>query len=189
MRKLFLLLFALPLNCFSQIILSSSTESDLVDKIKPPRELIDLILRNEPADDVALLKECAAEEGSSVAEFFSVAAIQLNKDRQSDYFIRPATQPYCFAFYGAHLFRYWFVASERKDGKPHYRIVLKNGGDEVRVLRSVSRGHHDLELVGHNAVEEDTSTWHFDGKKYAIVGCVRRAIAPDKVQAVSDCRH
>ncbi len=93
---------------------------------------------------------------------FSTEAIWLNNDGLMDYFVRPAIEPYCDAFYGAHLFEYWLVVSYRNHGKIGYRVVFKNGGDEARVLgRKSPMDIMHLELVGHTAIDAETSTWHF----------------------------
>jgi hypothetical protein len=178
--KLIALALSLAVACpaFSQVMMSSDTESKLSQNVKPPKGVIDLIIANEP-DSANQLKECMANNGRGqilAADLFSVRVIRLNNDDLPDYFVRPAIEPYCGAFYGAHLFRYWFVLSYREKGKIRYRIVFKSGGDEVRVLTHVTNGYHDLELVGHNAIEVATSTWRFDGKKYAASGCFLRKI-------------
>lgn len=172
----------------SQILMSSDTESELTQNVKLPRAVIDLIIRNEP-DDVSQLEECMANgdhERIPVADLFSARAIQLNNDDLPDYFVRPAVKPYCFAFYGAHLFRYWFVTSYKINGRIGHRLVFKAGGDEVRVLNHFTNGYRDLELVGHNAVKVATSSWRFDGKKYVVTGCTLRNVDP-KDTRTSQC--
>ena len=177
------LILAFDFTCpvFSQVLMSSETESELSNKIKPPQGVIELVIQSEP-DDANILKECMLNDGQgkiSMVEFFSAQAIRLKNDGLQDYFVRPALEPYCSAFYGAHLFRYWFVVSYRKEGKIAYRVIFKSGGDKVRVLEHVTNGYHDLELVGRNAVKAETSTWRFDGKKYVVSGCFIRDVNPE----------
>ncbi|MBB3122411.1 hypothetical protein [Pseudoduganella violacea] len=150
-------------------------------KIEPPAGVVKLILQSEQ-EDTAQLRECLQDKGlrkNAIGKLFIAKAIQLNDDGLSDYFVRPALEPHCSAFYGAHLFRYWFVTTHRKNGKILYKIMLKGGGDGVRVLNTVSKGHRDLELIGHNAVEEYTSTWNFDGKQYQNTRCRKRRFTQD----------
>lgn len=164
-----------------QILMSSDTESELTPNVKPPRAVIDLIIKNEP-DDISQLEECITNdqhERIPVADLFSVRAIRLNNDDLPDYFVRPAVKPYCATFYGAHLFRYWFVTSYKHKERIGYRIIFKGGGDEVRVLNHFTNGYRDLELVGHNAVKVATSSWRFDGKKYVVTGCTLRNVDPE----------
>ncbi|WP_256079329.1 hypothetical protein [Massilia sp. YIM B04103] len=187
MSLIFAALLALPSP--AQVLLSSTTEQDLDGKIEPPAGVVKLIMQDE-RDDAAQLAECLQEKGlrkNAIGQFFMAKAIQLNDDGLTDYFVRPALEPYCSAFYGAHLFRYWFITAYRKNGKILYKIVLKGGGDGVRILDKVSNGHHDLELIGHNAVEEYTSTWSFDGKHYQNTRCRKRRFTADGAE-VSTCQ-
>jgi len=164
----------------AQVLMASDTESELARNVRLPKGVIDLIIKNEP-DDARQLEECMANDGGEripVADLFSAQAIRLNNDDLPDYFVRPALEPYCQVFYGAHLFRYWFVTTLRHKGKISYRIVFKAGGDEVRVLNHRTKGYRDLELVGHNAVKVATSSWRFNGKKYVVTGCILRNADP-----------
>lgn len=170
-----LLFFAAPVTCAasSQVLLSADTESPLKGGMIPPRDVVQVILRGEP-DDVPLLNECMVEKEigpKSAATLFTAKALHLNSDGVVDYFVRPALAPYCHVFYGAHLFRYWLVTSHRKHGKVTYKIAFKSGGDEARVLPSMTNGYHDLELMGHTAVVAQTSIWRFNGKEYRQAGC------------------
>jgi hypothetical protein len=179
-----LILLALPLTCTAspQVLLSADTESPLEGGITPPGEVVKLILRNERHDDVALLRECMAEQGfnrKSAAKLFTAKAIHLNSDGVPDYFVRPALTPYCHAFYGAHLFRYWFVTSHRMQGKTSYKIIFKSGGDEARVLASMTNGYHDLELMWHTAIVATVSTWRFNGKAYKDARCIQQVMGDD----------
>ncbi|UTY59229.1 hypothetical protein [Massilia sp. erpn] len=176
---IFLALLASP--SLAQVLLSSATEQDLDGKIEPPAGVVKLIIQDEQ-DDAAQLGECLQEKGlkkTAIGKFFMAKPVQLNDDGLTDYFVRPTLKPYCSAFYGAHLFRYWFVTSHRKNGKIFYKIILKSGGDEVRILSSVSSGYRDLELIGHNAVKEYTTTWNFDGKQYQNTRCSKRTFTAD----------
>lgn len=189
MRSVFLAFSALlALPSPAQVLLSSTTEQELEGKIEPPPGVVKLIIQDE-RNDAAQLAQCLQEKGlrkRAIGKLFIAKAIQLNDDELTDYFVRPALEPYCFAFYGAHLFRYWFVTAHRKNGKTTYKILLKGGGDGVRILSSATSGYHDLELIGHNAVEEHTATWSFDGKQYRSTHCRKRRFTQDGDE-VSTC--
>ena len=182
------LMASLPGLASAQVLMASDTESELAHNVRLPQGVIDLIIKNEP-DDAGQLEECMAnDEGGKipVADLFSARKIRLNNDDLPDYFVRPAIKPYCQVFYGAHLFRYWFVTSYREKGKIRYRITFKAGSDAVRVLNHRTNGYHDLELVGHNAIQVATSSWRFDGKRYVAVGCVLRNADPEDTRT-SQC--
>ncbi|MFC0168650.1 hypothetical protein ACFFKC_11220 [Pseudoduganella danionis] len=178
-------IFHLPLH--AQVLMSSATESELIHATRPPPEVVKLILHGETQDNL-LFNEClrsSREHGMSANRFFSSRRIDLNGDELPDYFVRPALQPYCSAFYGAHLFRYWLVVGVRKNAKTDYQIVFAYGGDEVRVLRHRSNGYRDLELFGHTAEWEARSTWHYDGKRYVSTACSIRNIDPENKAKIS----
>ncbi|MRV73116.1 hypothetical protein GJ700_15510 [Duganella sp. FT92W] len=139
---------------------------------------------------MAWLHECMTEKGfgkKATAKFFTAKALHLNGDGVTDYFVRPALRPYCQAFYGAHLFRYWFIIGHRMQGKTTYKIVFKNGGDEARILANVTNGYHDLALIGHTAAEAYTTTWRFNGKHYAQAGCIRQVMGDNGWTGDSPC--
>jgi len=186
-RLLAFVLLASSCGAQAQVLFANDTESELPHKVEPPNDVVRLIWQAE-REDAVLLNECLAEKGLSRNEstkLFSAERIALNGDASPDYFVRPALDPYCHAFYGAHLFRYWFVSGYRDHGRLKYRIIFKNGGDAVRMLATTSNGHRDLELEGHNAVASYISTWRFNGRQYVPKGCIKRMF--DNEGGASSC--
>jgi hypothetical protein len=176
--RLFALFLLLPVVCLGapKILLSADTESELKNKISTPKEIVQLIMQDDQ-DDAKLFNECLIEKGlekDSASSFFDAVAIDLNDDGLPDFFVRPAIKPYCHVFYGAHLFRYWFVTSHRQNGKIHYKIAFKNGSDQVELLNSRTNNYRDLVSVGHSAVEFYTSTLRFNGREYESVNCKKQ---------------
>ena len=184
--SLITLMLSFACSASAQVLLHSETESELKDSVVPPEGVVNLILRDEPSD-ASYFGECMAEGSRTAREFFTSSLLDLNHDGSPDYFVRPALRPYCGAFYGAHLFRYWLVTSHRKGGRISYRIVFKSGGDEATVLSHSTNGYRDLVLVGHNALESYTSTWHFNGSKYEPGSCTKRVFQQSGPSKLSEC--
>lgn len=186
--RLFFILLLLSSQCVtaSDTIFSTNSETEPKNKISPPSGLIKFILNGEDANDNRLINECIEDKGLNKKEkgkLFSVYKIDLNGDGQPDYFVRPSLNPYCNAFYGAHLFRYWLITRHTRNGKSFYRLVFKNGGDGVSILASKTNNYHDLLIAGHNAVVEFIVMLSFNGKEYEEKGCVKNTFTEEGVKA------
>jgi hypothetical protein len=170
------LIFVLAQAANPPPILTTYTEIEPSNKVSPPKGLISFLLSDSDVDDKRLFKECmtnAGLESDSESKLFSVYKVNGPDDRHPDYLVRPALTPYCFAFYGAHLFRFWFVATDQNSNPQPYRILLKGPADVVSVLSSTTKSHHDL-LVGNNtAVEEFDSVMVFNGSSYTEKKCTK----------------
>jgi hypothetical protein len=186
MRLLFVLI-VISYQCIavSSPLFTTDSETEPPNKVAPPKGLIEFILKGEDANDNRLLAECLEEKGFTKKQasiFFSIYKIDLNSDGLPDYFVRPALKPYCFAFYGAHLFRYWLVTAQMKNGQHIYYVAFKNGGDGVSILPTKTNGYRDLLVVGYNAVEEHQVTLAFDGNEYQTKSCVKNMFSEEGVK-------
>lgn len=162
------------------VLLNTYSEGDLpqAQRIRPPAGLLPFLMQSWDETDRALFDDCLHESPRlSPAAFFQIAQLDLNGDAHPDYFVRPASAPYCSAFYGAHLFRYWLITSHSGPHGPAYQIVLHNGSDEFRVLAASSHHYRDLQVISHNAVEIYTSIWRFDGHAYQPRSCRVRPVS------------
>lgn len=132
------------------------------------------------------MQEANARQGEE-RKLFTVVKLSLNNDKYPDYFVRPALAPYCSCFYGAHLFRYWFVTSHEAEGKTRYTMSFRSGGDGVRVLPSVTNNFHDLQLQSHTALELFTTTMKHDGTRYVPHDCFVEKFDNGKAVRKSRC--
>jgi hypothetical protein len=158
-------IFTTVLASPQKTLLESDTESKIGHAIVPPKDLIAYILASVP-DDAENFYQCMVENNLKHGDerrLFAVVKLSLNDDLYPDFFIRPALQPYCQTFYGAHLFRYWFVTSKEVNGINEYNIAFWSGGDGVRVLSSITNGYHDIQVLSHTALELYTSTLKYNG--------------------------
>jgi len=110
---------------------------------------------------------------------FSVAKIHAISGTMKVFFVRPTLKPYCFAFYGAHLFRYWFVTSSQSAKNHKYKILFRGGGDGVGVLPTRTNGVADILAYGHTAVSQFWTTLAFDGREFKEKGCERKDFQED----------
>lgn len=182
--KYFLILFAfLSLQVRAdEPIFWSDTESELKSTVPAPAGLVQFVLASEDVESRHQLRECMQENGLKTgqeASLFSVAEINAAHDARKVFFVRPTLKPYCFAFYGAHLFRYWFVTSSHPAKNHKYDILFRGGGDGVGVLSTRTNGVADLVTYGHTAVSQFRVTLAFDGREFKEKGCERIDVQED----------
>ncbi|MBV1775436.1 hypothetical protein KSF73_06870 [Burkholderiaceae bacterium DAT-1] len=173
----------------SQIIFQNDTETPLSHPITPDPALIEFILSQEPDDleqVIGCLNDLEIPRGQ-VNRLFSVARVDLNGNHRKGYFVRPALKPYCFAFYGAHLYRYWLVSVHMVDGKPTYQIDFKNGGDGIQVLNSRTHGMHDLIANYALAYQMYHVRLQYDGRQYKSHRCIVDEYDNGMVTKTSKC--
>lgn len=178
---LLIALFALQARAADPIFWSD-TESELKSTVPAPAGLAQFILRNEDADSRRQFKECMQENGimdGQEAALFSVAEVPEVRGSMKVFFVRPTLRPYCFVFYGAHLFRYWFVKSSQPARNHNFKILFKGGGDGVGVLPTRTNGVADLITLGHTAVSQFWITHAFDGREFREKGCERKDFQDD----------
>lgn len=173
MKALFLLLILLlaPSGALAgDILLESETESELINTIRPPKGLVRFVLNSKSARaEVHIFSRCLNEKGISRKEaekLFSIASVPLSNRKESLYFVRPAREPYCMAFYGAHTFMYWLISGQTNNTTDKYRILYEGNSDSFVVLSSVTKGYPDIEVGASHVVEFTTSLWKYDGEKY-----------------------
>lgn len=160
----------------------SNTESELTSTVPAPAGLVQFILASEDADSRHQFRGCMQEsdlKNGQEGALFSVAEINAVSNTEKVFFVRPALKPYCFAFYGAHLFRYWFVASSQLAKKHKYKILFKGGGDGIGVLPTRTNGVADLVAYGHTSVSQFWTTLAFDGHEFKEKGCARKDFQED----------
>ena len=183
LKYFFILFLLLSLQARAdEPIFWSDTESELKSTVSAPAGLVQFIIASEDTESRHQLRECVHENGLKIdqeSSLFLVAEIHGASDTKKVYFVRPALKPYCFAFYGAHLFRYWFVASDHRAKNHKYEILFRGGGDGVGVLPTRTNGIADLVTYSHTAVSQFWVTLAFDGHKFMEKGCERKDFQGD----------
>lgn len=159
-------------------ILSASTETSTQGERIPLPGVVRAILNSSDRWDRESLRECMAEKkvrkGSYERLFRSVALPGLTKG-ETLYFVRPALEPYCQTFYGAHLFRYWLVAVNERGTSKIYSVRHAGVADAFEVLSSAVNGSYDITETNCNAVRCGTVVMKFDGKRYVPFRCSERS--------------
>ncbi len=170
-------------------LLASYSESHLAPAVQAPRNVIELVLPVEE-NDARIFGECMKEESlrkGQEQKLFLVSELDLNSDGVPDYFVRPALEPWCLAYYGAHLFRYWFVIGSGTPTSATYRVLIASGGDGVIVHRATTNGWHDIETISHTAVTRYNSVWKWNGDNYAQSSCTVSEYRDGKVVSKKPC--
>lgn len=124
-------------------LLSVSTETKLTAAQTPSAAMMQAILSQADKEDVKTLNECRIELGlkkNAYPRLFKAVSLPAPKPGTQLYFVRPALQPYCQTFYGAHLFRFWLVSQTQQQFTVDYAGV----GDAFEVLPSQTNGHYDI---------------------------------------------
>lgn len=170
-------------------LLESYAEEHKAPTVRLPPAVLELVLPKDSVDRQSF-HECMRDSGlrkGQEAQLFVASPVHLTGDSLPGYFVRPALKPYCIAFYGAHLFRYWFVAKEKTEGAARYRVVFESGGDGVKVLASRSSGWQDIQTISNTAISSTTITWQFNGDRYVKASCRVSEFADGQVAAEKAC--
>ena len=156
---------------------------------------IDTILAHEDKFSVHLLNDCVQELGLKKMDYhklFRSVKVKQWPDGKQLFFVRPALETYCGAFYGAHLFRYWLVTKHKEAGKQKTRVLYSNGGDAFEILPEETMGYYDIATTGCTARDCLTATWKFDGAKYVTFRCVLKDFSAESdgmLEKTVDCRE
>lgn len=159
-------------------ILTASTETHSPDERIPAQEIVEAMLQAAQPDDLESLASCATEQGLTATQtrslFSSVALPRLNATERV-HFLRPALQPYCFTFYGAHLFRYWLIVEREQAGAKHYAVLWSGIGDAFEVLPAITYGQYAIRETNCTATACRTRQLRFNGQAYSDARCTRTA--------------
>ncbi|MDD5035361.1 MAG: hypothetical protein PHE55_11460 [Methylococcaceae bacterium] len=155
-------------------LFSSSTEEIPEGASQVPPAVLKDILKpggesEVSSNDLELLEECRQEKNPAskdYSKFFVAKSVPLGDEGRTGYFVRPAAQPYCHAFYGAHLFRYWFVSIHLSGDQTKPKTLFSGASDAVSLLPGKTHGYHDIDSVSCIASGCDSSIYRFDGKRY-----------------------
>lgn len=181
-------IFALmPLQSYcsaSEIILSQSTEdsSQLPYRTHPSKTLVKSILKHGTPDDVLLhrkqLGQCMKRLSLGQQEkLFLSSPLPKAANHAQLYFVRPATKPYCSAFYGSHLFQFWIISESGN-------IFFNGFGDQVDIHVQQHHGMPDFEITNCNALGCRSVLMVFEDKKYLPMQCRTNAF-DEKNQPIS----
>lgn len=166
---------ASPPSAMDEPILKASTERATPGAVRPSRLLARAVTGATDKDSVREVDACLDEQGLKRGNYAALlSAVRIhNKAGRILWFVRPALDPYCSGFYGAHLFRYFFVEQIGPPKSPRYRILFQKGGDGFAVYAHLSHGLNDIEATGCIASECRSARLSFDGHQYRAFLCKR----------------
>lgn len=171
-NRIFSLILAVMLIPFSHAgpLLSNSTEAELTAAQTPSAALMQAILSQADKEDMKTLNECRIEQGlkkNAYPKLFQAVLLPAPKPGTQLYFVRPALQPYCQTFYGAHLFRFWLVSQTQQQFTVDYAGV----GDAFEVLPSQTNDHYDISETNCNASSCSTVEMKYGKNGYKPSRC------------------
>ena len=151
-------------------IMRAATEIVTPGEVQPAPALAQKVLDALDSDDRAQLADCIAEKGLKPADYSALLrAVRV----RNLWFVRPALEPYCFALYGAHLFRYFLFEEQASSQGEKYRLVFKSAGDFFAIYPHVTNGLNDIEATGCTAAECESERLVYDGAQYQAARCNR----------------
>ena len=158
-------------------IFEASTENVTDGEEVPKASLIDFLMATvakQKYNDADIFSECLKNKHikkSQRNKLFRAITLPRLKKSEIMYFVRPALEPYCMAFYGAHGFHYWLIIESNVQSKKSYRILYDSIGDEFAVLPSIHNRYFDIIDTGHWAMGFNSKTLHYNGHKYVPFSC------------------
>lgn len=154
-----------------EILLSQSAESAaLPGSVVPENGMIKAILSSYDRDDLMMhretLKECMVSKRVPLRALFRAKTLPKIANGDTVYFVRPAAEPFCQAFYGAHIFQFWLVTQNNK-------VLYSGGADGVTVFKTHHNGIYDIEVEDGGGWGMSQTKMEYDGQKYKPVVCTR----------------
>jgi hypothetical protein len=118
---------------------SFATEDSTKGWMTIDEPLARMILATGDKTDRELVEDTIKDEGlaRNYRQFFRARKISLAAKGRADLFVRPASEPRYAPYYGAHVFRFWFIDAAR-------HVVYASSADKVSLLGSQHEGMHDL---------------------------------------------
>lgn len=151
-------------------ILSSAVEGSTRGAKIASLPIVNAVLNASDKDRVKELHECMSEnhiEKDKANKFFVSVRLPSIIQNQEIYFVRPALDPSCHAFYGAHAFYYWLVSLDSGT----YNVRYRGFSDDISILRSIHKGMYDIEPEYVTGFSASTATMQFNGSKYVSTKC------------------
>lgn len=128
----------------------------------------------EPLDET--LQACLDDpqhRGMPLEKWFVSVPLPLIAQQPQLHFVRPALEPFCMYFYGAHTFTYWIVQEVPSASGPVFTAADMDGADFVTVLPSHHEGLYDLELGVCTAAQCTYRTRQRSGDAFTFFDCRR----------------
>ena len=164
---------AMPARAEDKPLVSATTDRSSPVGVRPSPGLTSFVIKTMGTDWQERVDECLAEEELPKGDYASVLRkVQVKASTvHSLWLVRPTTNPYCGALYGAHLFNYFLVEQYVLASQVHYRLVFQNGGDGFAMYRHLSHGLNDIEATGCIMIGCRAARMEFDGQEYRPVLC------------------
>lgn len=153
----------------NEIILSQNAESEsLPNSIFPNNTMIQAIFASYDRDERAMykrmLKDCTSRKKVPLRKLFRAMPLPKIGNQDTVYFVRPAVEPFCLGFYGAHIFQFWLVSKNDK-------VLYSGGADGVTIFKTSHNGMYDLELEHGGGWGISQTQLEFDGHEYKPTVC------------------
>ena len=154
-------------------LFTAGTETSVPGEIRPPEELVRFVLGSIDKHEIEELDACLSDEGFNPSDYAALlSAVRIRADGKANlWFVRPSLKPFCFALYGAHLFRYFWIKEEVSSSQHTYRLLFHSGGDLFAVYPQKNHGLNDIEATGCWASGCSSTRMAFNGREYRPTLC------------------
>jgi hypothetical protein len=128
----------------------------------------------EPLDET--LQSCLNDpehRGVPLEKWFVSVPLPLIEKQPQMYFVRPALEPFCLYFYGAHAFNYWIVQEMPSASGSVFTIADTDAADFVTVMTTHHEGLYDLETGVCTAAHCMYRTRQRSGDTFTFSNCRR----------------
>lgn len=130
---------------------------------KIPDAILPLLKKDEQ------VRKCLQEETSnrnSIRAWFKASTVHLVRSRAADFVVQDSENaPLCLM--GANIGPIWLF---RNTGNK-YELVLKAYTHNLKILRTRTRGYHDISIEAPTAVKILAAVYKFNGARYVPVKC------------------
>jgi hypothetical protein len=158
--------------------LTSSSTQNLPDVHEHPSPAMAKWLlhgdKGEPLDEA--LQSCLNDpehRGVPLEKWFVSVPLPLIEKQPQMYFVRPALEPFCLYFYGAHAFNYWIVQEMPSASGSVFTIADTDAADFVTVMTTHHEGLYDLETGVCTAAHCTYRTRQRSGDTFTVSHCRR----------------
>ncbi len=154
----------------SEILLSQNAESEsLPNSFNPENVMVQAILSSYDRDDQmmyrGMLKRCMDNKHIPLRKLFRATALPKITNEDTVFFVRPAVEPFCLGFIGAHIFQFWLVTQNNK-------VLYSGGADSVTIYKTNHNGMYDIELEHGGVWGTSQAKMEFNGREYKPVVCI-----------------
>jgi hypothetical protein len=193
----FLALLGFSATAQAASLLTASAERATAGERPATASIANVVVRSVNKNDLNYLDSCMRDLNipqGAYERLFRVVQLPRLRNGQLWYFVRPALNPYCQAFYGANGFRHWLVSTTGAAGAVNagaYQVRYTGLASDFRVFNTLTNGYYDIAASNCTAAECFNTQLKYVGNRYAAAQCSETRFSGgsgNDVETVVACR-